>query len=98
MAPRGRPRESPSQRTRRRLQRDASRRWRQQIAQYLRDAAAATLTAAEGKRRSLRLQWLEDNKARRDEGDEPLYSLVLFGEEDFDLDELPPLGYSIIVN
>ena len=33
-----------------------------------------------------------------DKGHEPDYTLVLFGERDFDLDDPPPDGYTIVVH
>ena len=69
------------------------RKHRQSVAKYLRDIAKA----AED-RRGLRLKWIQDNKDLIAAGQEPDYTLVLFGEPDFDLDDPPPDGYSIIVH
>ena len=99
--PRGRPRDTPAQRLARKALREQRRRHRQSIANYLRDVAKAAKDRQEQQgipRRSLRLEWLQDNKDLIHAGHEPDYTLVLFGEPEFDLDDPPPDGYSIIAH
>ena len=100
-SPRGRPRDTPAQRLAKKALREQRRRHRQFIANYLRDVAKAAKDRQEHQgipRRSLRLEWLQDNKDLIDAGHAPEYTLVLFGEPEFDLDDPPPDGYSIIVH
>jgi hypothetical protein len=83
MAPRGRPRDTPEQRTIRRLQCEARHQKLQQTAQHLRnvEALAKDELASEtgATRRSLCLQSKKWNK------DEPgQYTFILFGEEGWD--------------
>lgn len=99
--PRGRPRDTPAQRLKRQGLREQRRRHRQFVAKYLRDVAKEAEDRREQQgipRRSLRLEWLKDNKDLIAAGQEPDYTLVLFGEPDFDLVDPPPDGYSIIVS
>ena len=53
---------------------------------------------AEIPRRSLRLEWLQDNADLIAAGQEPFYQFVLFGEQEYDLENQPPDGYSTVVN
>ena len=94
MAPRGHPRDTPEQRTRRRLQREERRRKLKQLAQRLRKHAA--FRAEDGLRGSLRLQSQALNKGHTGTERGPRYAFVLFGEEGWDADD--DYGYQIVVN
>ena len=61
--------------------------------------AAAKDVAAQGPRRSLRIQYLEDNAHLLHHGLRPWYHLVLFGEPGYFTPDRPPPpdGYVIIV-
>ena len=60
--------------------------------------AAVNAVAAQGPRRSLRIQYLVDNAPLLHQGLPPWYRLVLFGEPGyFKDDEVPPDGYVIVV-
>ena len=96
MLRRGRPRLTVAQRNAARRQRNARRQRLQEIAQHLRDAA--TRIAAQGPRRSLRIEWLQDNAASIAAGYGPGYTFILFGEENYPTDDPPPDGYSIVVD
>ena len=91
--PRGRPRDTPAQRLNRKRLREQRRKHRQFVKKYLRNVAKE---AEDLPRRSLRLEWLEDNKALIAAGQGPAYTLVLFGEPGFDLVNPPLDGYHII--
>jgi hypothetical protein len=94
MAPRGRPRDTPEQRTRRRLQREERRRKLKQTAQRLREHAA--VLAEEGPRSSLRLQSKALNSNHVGTARGPRYRFILFGEEGWEADD--DYGYQIVVN
>ena len=97
---RGRPRDSPATRLARRALREQRRRQKQAIADYLRTVARAEQARREREgtpRRSLRIEWIRDNHDLIAEGYGPDYTLVLFGEPEFDYDDPPPDGYTIIV-
>ena len=97
-SPRGRPRDA--QRLARKALREQRRRHRQFIANYLRDVTKAAKDRQEHQgipRRSLRLEWIRDNQDLIAEGYGPDYTLVLFGEPEFDYTDPPPDGYTIIV-
>ena len=99
--PRGRPRDTPTQRLARKALREQRRKHRLSVATYLRAVAKAAKDRREHQglpRRSLRLGWIQDNKDLIAVRDTPVYTLVLFGEPDFDLDDPPLDGYSIIVH
>ena len=95
MRSRGRPRETVAQQIIHRRQREAQRRQLQATAQHLRNAAARL--AAQGPQRSLRIEWRQDNKDLIAAGQGPIYTLILFGEDEYDLDDPPPDGYQIVV-
>lgn len=72
-----------------------ARRWQlRQAAQRLRDAAA--LASTQGPRRSLRIEWHNDNDTLIAAGREPLYVFVLYGEKGWDV--TGEAGYQIIAN
>ena len=99
--PRGRPRDTPATRSARRALREHRRRHNKYIADYLRNVARAEQVRRERygtPRRSLRLEWIRDNQDIIAEGHGPDYTLVLFGERDFDLNDPPPDGYTIVVH
>ena len=91
----GRPRETAAQRIIRRRQREAQGRQLQATAQHLRNATARLV--AQGPRRSLRIEWRRDNRDLIAAGQGPIYALILFGEDKYDLDDPPPDGYQIVV-
>ncbi len=91
---RGRPRDTLLQRQRRQENRLA-RRWQlRQAAQRLCDAAA--LASTRGPRRSLCIEWHNDNAKHIAAGREPLYIFVLYGEKGWDV--TGEEGYQIHVN
>ena len=92
---RGRPRSSPADRARRLRLRNVRRARRAYEADYLRRVASQT----QGPRRSLRIQWLEDNRDLLRAGYTPFYWFILYGEPGFfEDDEDPPTdGYHILV-
>ena len=92
---RGRPRSTPADRARRLRLRHIRRVRLAFEADYLRRVASQ----AQGARRGLRIQWLNDNRDFLRNGDTSLYYLILFGEPGFfEDDEDPPTdGYHIIV-
>lgn len=92
---RGRPRSTPASRART-LRRRQARQLRLRFAgSHLR--AVADAAAAQGPRRSLRIQYLADNPLLH-QGVPPWYRLILFGEPGYFKDaEVPPDGYVIVV-
>ena len=95
MRNRGRPRKTAAQQIICRQQREAQWRQLQATAQHLQNAAARL--AAQGPRRSLRIEWRRDNRDLIAAGQAPWYQLALFGEEDYYRQGFPPDGYRIIV-
>ena len=93
----GRPRSTPSSRAERRRLRQARLLRLDFEAKHLR--AAAEDVAAQGPRRSLRIQYLQDNAHLLHHGLRPWYHLVLFGEPGYFKPDRPPPpdGYVIIV-
>ena len=92
--PRGRPRDTPTQRINRRILREQRREHQKRIKDYLREVEKEAATRP---RRSLRREWIDDNKASIAAGQGPAYTLILFGEPGFDLVDPPADGYHIIV-
>ena len=95
MRSRGRPRETAAQQIICHQQHKAHRRQLQATAQHLRITAARL--AAQGPRRSLHIEWQQDNGDLIAAGQGPIYALILFGEDKYDLDDPPPDGYQIVV-
>ena len=95
MPRRGCSKETLAQRLIRRRQRTTRRRQLQETAQHLRNAAARVAT--QGRRRSLCIEWRRDNADLIAVGYGPGYTLILFGEEEYRLDDPPSDGYSIVV-
>ncbi len=97
----GRPRDTPSRRQQRAKRRAGFLEQRNAATQHLRKVAkrAADLLEQEKiPRRSLRLEWLQDNAALIAAGQEPIYQIELFREQGYDLKNPPPDGYSTVVN
>lgn len=92
---RGRPPSTPADRARRLRLRNIRRDRLAYEADYLRRVASH----AQGARRSLRIQWLHDNRDLRRLGITPFYSFILFGEAGFfeAYDDPPTDGYHIVV-
>ena len=88
------PRDTPEQRTLRRLQREERRRKLKQTAQRLREHAA--IQAEAGSRRSLRLEKKELNKGHICPERGPCFSFILFGEEGWEPDD--EYGFHIVFN
>ena len=93
----GRPRDTRARRQQRKQRRTEFLERRKAAAQHLRKIAERA-EQEKTPRRSLRLEWLQDNAALVAAGQEPLYQLVLFGEQEYDLNHPPPDGYTTIVN
>jgi len=91
----GRPKETVAQRLIRQHQHATCQRQLQETAQHLRNAAARVAT--QGPRRSLRIEWRRDNADLIAAGYGPGYTIILFGEEEYRLDDPPPDGYSTVV-
>ena len=91
--PRGRPKDTPAKRRARLALREQRLRHRQALGDYLRRVAREEQRLRElygTPRRSLRIQWTQDNRDLIAEGHGPEYTFVLFGEPEFDLIN-PPL-------
>ena len=91
----GRPSDTLARRLIRRQQHAARRQYRQETAQYSRNATEQS--AAKGPRRSLRIQWQRDNGEWIAAGLGPWYTLRLFGEADLYHCDLPPKEYQTVV-
>ncbi len=92
----GRPRSTPADRAARLAWRNARRIRLDFEAAHLRDV----VSNAPSTRKSLRIQYLHDNRDHIRQGAEPLYELILYGEAGYfdDALEPPPDGYIIQVN
>ncbi len=95
MPPRRQVRISRTQLRLRRLLREERRRRHSEAAATLR--AAAERLAAQGPRRSLRIEWKQFNAPYLAAGQAPWYRYVLFGEDKFNQFEFPPEGFIIRV-
>ena len=93
MQSRGRPRETAAQRIIQRQQRKVQWRQLQATAQHLLNAAAQL--AAQGPRRSLRIEWWQDSSDLIAAGQGPIYALILFGEDEYNLDNPPPTAIKL---
>jgi hypothetical protein len=97
----GRPKDTPARRRQRTKRKAKFLEQRNAAAQHLRKVAkraADLLKRVKIPRRSLRLEWLQDNSHLIAAGQEPFYQFVLFGEQGYNLVNPPQDGYSIIVN